>query len=250
LDNFELALLFNELPEQFKTILVDPFVSMADNQARISIRIKDSLKTLRRDTFLKKIQSDLVNKLSLKKDQFRLTSMTVLYNNMLQSLARSQIKTIGLTVLMLTVMFMVLFRSLKIAVIAIIPNLLSSLIVLGVLGLAKIPLDMMTITIVAVSIGIAVDNTIHYIYRFRREFTKDRCYLSTMFRCHGSIGNAMFYTSLTIIMGFSILALSNFIPTILFGLLTGLAMTMALVAVLTLLPRLILALKPFGPEEG
>ncbi len=248
LDNFELALLFNEMPDRFKKILVDPYVSIANNQARISIRIKDSLKTLRRDAFLKKIESDLTNKLSLGKDQFRLTSMIVLYNNMLQSLFLSQIKTIGITVLMLMVMFMVLFRSLKISIIAIIPNLLSSLSVLGVLGLTKTPLDMMTITIVAVSIGIAVDNTIHYIYRFRREFAKDRCYLSSMSRCHGSIGNAMFYTSLTIIVGFSILALSNFIPTILFGLLTGFAMTMALVAALTLLPRLILVLKPFGPE--
>jgi len=248
LDNFELALLFNEMPDRFKEILVDPYVSIENNQARVSVRIKDSLETLRRDAFLKKIEADLVDKLALKKDRFRLTSMIVLYNNMLQSLYMSQIKTIGLTVLMLMVMFMVLFRSFKISMIAIIPNLLSSLSVLGVLGLSGTPLDMMTITIVAVSIGIAVDNTIHYIYRFKREFLKDRCYASTMYRCHGSIGNAMFYTSLTVIIGFSILSLSNFIPTIFFGLLTGLAMAMALVAALTLLPRLIVVFKPFGPE--
>jgi len=248
LDNFELALLFNEMPDRFKEILVDPYVSIENNQARVSVRIKDSLETLRRDAFLKKIEADLVDKLALKKDRFRLTSMIVLYNNMLQSLYMSQVKTIGLTVLMLMVMFMVLFRSFKISMIAIIPNLLSSLSVLGVLGLSGTPLDMMTITIVAVSIGIAVDNTIHYIYRFKKEFPKDRCYASTMYRCHGSIGNAMFYTSLTIIIGFSILSLSNFIPTIFFGLLTGLAMAMALVAALTLLPRLIVVFKPFGPE--
>jgi len=248
LDNFELALLFNEMPDRFKEILVDPYVSIENNQARVSVRIKDSLETLRRDAFLKKIEADLVDKLALKKDRFRLTSMIVLYNNMLQSLYMSQIKTIGLTVLMLMVMFMVLFRSFKISMIAIIPNLLSSLSVLGVLGLSGTPLDMMTITIVAVSIGIAVDNTIHYIYRFKREFLKDRCYASTMYRCHGSIGNAMFYTSLTVIIGFSILSLSNFIPTIFFGLLTGLAMAMALVAALTLLPRLIVVFKPFGPD--
>lgn len=248
LDNFELALLFNEMPDRFKEILVDPYVSIENNQARVSVRIKDSLETLRRDAFLKKIKADLVNELDLKKDRFRLTSMIVLYNNMLQSLYMSQIKTIGITVLMLMVMFMVLFRSVKISMIAIIPNLLSSLSVLGVLGLSGTPLDMMTITIVAVSIGIAVDNTIHYIYRFKREFSKDRCYTSTMYRCHGSIGNAMFYTSLTVIIGFSILSLSNFIPTIFFGLLTGLAMAMAFVAALTLLPRLIVVFKPFGPE--
>ena len=248
LDNFELALLFNELPDPYKKILVDPYVSIKDNQARISIRIVDSLETLRRDAFLKKVQADLTNKLSLEKDQFRLTSMIVLYNNMLQSLFYSQIKTIGLTVLMLMVMFLVLFRSLKISIIAIIPNFIASLSVLGVFGLTGIPLDMMTITIVAVSIGIAVDNTIHYIYRFKREFSKNRSYVDTMYRCHGSIGNAMLFTSLTVIMGFSILSLSNFIPTIYFGLLTGFAMAVALIAALTLLPRLIMALKPFGPE--
>jgi len=248
LDNFELALLFNELPDHYRKILVDPYVSISDNQARISIRIVDSLETLRRDAFLKKVQSDLTDKLSLEKDQFRLTSMIVLYNNMLQSLFSSQIKTIGLTVLMLMVMFMILFRSFKISIIAIIPNFIASLSVLGVFGLTGIPLDMMTITIVAVSIGIAVDDTIHYIYRFKREFGRDRSYVNTMLRCHGSIGNAMLFTSLTVIMGFSILALSNFIPTIYFGLLTGFAMAVALIAALTLLPRLIMVLKPFGPE--
>jgi len=248
LDNFELALLFNELPDPYKKILVDPYVSITENQARISVRIVDSLETLRRDAFLKQVQSDLTNRLSLEKDQFRLTSMIVLYNNMLQSLFSSQIKTIGLTVLMLMAMFMVLFRSFKISIIAIIPNFIASLSVLGVFGLTGIPLDMMTITIVAVSIGIAVDDTIHYIYRFKWEFGRNRSYVDSMYRCHGSIGNAMLFTSLTVIMGFSILSLSNFIPTIYFGLLTGFAMAVALMAALTLLPRLIMALKPFGPE--
>ena len=145
-------------------------------------------------------------------------------------------------------MFLVLFRSLKLALIAIFPNLLSVTAVLGVMGLLGIPLDMMTITIAAISVGIAVDDTIHYIHRFRNEFQKDRKYLATMHRCHGTIGHAMYYTSITIIMGFSILALSNFIPSIYFGLLTGLAMVIALVAALTLLPQLLILVKPFGKE--
>ena len=140
------------------------------------------------------------------------------------------------------------FRSLTIAFIAILPNILSVGVVLGLMGWVGIPLDLMTITIAAISVGIAVDDTIHYIHRFREEFPRDRNYLATMHRCHGSIGFAMYDTSITIVFGFSILMLSNFIPSIYFGLLTGLAMVIALLTSLTLLPQLIIYLKPLGPE--
>ena len=246
LDDFQLALLYTQLPDKFKDMVITPYVSIPDNQARLTVRIKDSLKGLKRDSLLKKIKSDMENKLELKKVKVRLAGIMVLYNNMLQSLFSSQILTMGFVVIALMVMFMVLFRSIRISLIAIFPNLISSVSVLGVMGLAGLPLDMMTITIAAISIGIAVDNTIHYIHRFRTEFETDRDYVNTMHRCHGSIGNAMFYTSLTIIVGFSILVISNFIPTILFGLLTGLAMLIALIAALSLLPRLIIVFKPFG----
>ena len=181
--------------------------------------------------------------------QVHLSGMLVLYNNMLQSLFGSQIMTLGLTVLVLTAMFFVLFRSLKIAVIAMLPNILPIAVVLGVMGWLGIPLDMMTMTIAAIGVGIAVDDTIHYIHRFKDEFQKDRHYLNTMHRCHRSIGHAMYYTSATIIIGFSILALSNFIPSVYFGLLTGLAMVMALLAALTLLPQLLILVKPFGNNK-
>ncbi|MFH1995344.1 MAG: MMPL family transporter, partial [Nitrospinota bacterium] len=240
--------LINELPQEFKDIIVDPYASPKDNQARISIRIKDSMPSLRRDALLKKIKYDLTHELGLKEGQARLTGVMVLYNNMLQSLYHSQIETIGFTIAALMLMFLVLFRSFKISFIAIFPNILSSGMVLGVMGLFGIPLDMMTITIVAIAVGIAVDDTIHYIHRFEEEFQLDRNYMDTMFRCHASIGNAMYYTSIAIIIGFSILVLSNFLPSVLFGLLTGLAMVMAIVAALTLLPSLIMLLKPFGPE--
>jgi hypothetical protein len=246
LDDFQLALLYTQLPDKFKDMVITPYVSIPDNQARLTVRIKDSLKGLKRDSLLKKIKSDMESKLELKKVRVRLSGIMVLYNNMLQSLFSSQILTMGFVVIALMIMFMVLFRSVRISLIAIFPNLISSVSVLGVMGLAGLPLDMMTITIAAISIGIAVDNTIHYIHRFRTEFETDRDYFNTMHRCHGSIGNAMFYTSLTIIVGFSILVISNFIPTILFGLLTGLAMLIALIAALSLLPRLIIVFKPFG----
>jgi hypothetical protein len=245
LDDFQLALLYTQLPDEFKDMVLTPYVSIPDNQARLTVRIKDSLKGLKRDSLLKKIKSDMKNQLGLQENQVHLAGIMVLYNNMLQSLFRSQILTIGFVVAALMVMFTVLFRSVKIALIAIIPNVLSSVAVLGVMGLAGRSLDMMTITIAAISIGIAVDDTIHYIHRFKDEYETDRDYISTMHRCHGSIGNAMYYTSLTIIAGFSILVFSNFIPTILFGLLTGLAMFIAIITALTLLPLLIIVFKPF-----
>jgi len=250
LDNFQLALLYSELPDKLKTMILKPYVSVEHNQLRYSIRVKDSEKSLKRDKLLKKIKHDLINKLGLKADQVHLTGLLVLYNNMLQSLFKSQILTLGVVVLALTGMFLILFKSLKIALIAITPNLLAVGAVLGFMGWVNIPLDMMTITIAAISIGIAVDNTIHYLYRFIKEFNIERDYVRTVFRCHGSIGYAMYYTSVTITIGFSILALSNFLPSIYFGLLTGLAMLIALIAALTLLPQLLIVFKPLGFEVG
>jgi len=248
LDSFELALLYSETPEEFKTMLVKPYVSVEHNQVRFWARVRDSDKTLKRNELLKKIKKDLTGMLELKEENIHLSGLLVLYNNMLQSLFGSQILTLGITVLLLTGMFLVLFSSLKIALIAMLPNALSVAVVLGVMGWLNIPLDMMTITIAAISIGIAVDNTIHYIHRFKDEFQKDRRYLPTMHRCHGSIGHAMYYTSITIIIGFSILVMSNFIPSVYFGLLTGLAMLIALLAALTLLPQMLILAKPFGKE--
>jgi len=248
LDNFKLALLYSELPAEFKNIVLNPYVSVEIDQVRFSIRIIDSEKSLKRNELLKRIHNDLLGKLGLKEKNVHLTGMLVLYNNMLQSLFNSQILTLGITVLALMCMFLILFRSIKIALIAIFPNLLSIGVVLGFMGWLKIPLDMMTITIAAISVGIAVDDTIHYIHRFKLEFKVDQNYIKAVHRSHGSIGYAMYYTSLTIIIGFSILVLSNFIPSIYFGLLTGLAMLIALISALTLLPQLIVFFKPFGPE--
>ncbi len=246
LDNLTLALLFKELPDNFNKVLVDPYVSVDNNQIRLTMRIKDSMADLERDALLKKVEHDLVHEVGLKPGNVEICGIMVLYNNMLQSLFFSQIQTIGMTVAALLIMFLILFRSFKIALIAILPNLLACMSVLGLMGWANIPLDMMTITIVAISMGIAVDNTIHYIYRFRREIEVDHDYHKTMFRCHGSIGNAMYYTSVTIIVGFSILILSNFMPSVLFGVLTGVAMAMALLGSLTLLPLVLMTVKPFG----
>jgi predicted RND superfamily exporter protein len=248
LDSLQLAVLYSELPDEFKDMLLKPYVSPEHSQLRFSIRVKDSEETLNRNLLLKRLRDDLTGKLGLDEENVHFAGLLVLYNNMLQSLFDSQILTLGLVLLALMAMFLVLFRSLKVALIAIAPNLLAIATVLGIMGWLNIPLDMMTITIAAISIGIGVDNTIHYVYRFKQEIVVDWNYVKAIHRCHGSIGHALYYTSLTIIIGFSILALSNFIPTIYFGLLTGLAMSIALIACLTLLPELLVTFKPFGPE--
>jgi predicted RND superfamily exporter protein len=225
-------------------------VSVEHNQVRLLVRVRDSDKSLQRNKLLQQIRREMTGKLGIKPEHFRLSGMLVLYNNMLQSLFQSQILTLGFVVLALMVMVLILFKSLKIALVAMFPNLLSVTVVLGIMGWISIPLDMMTITIAAISLGIAVDDTIHYIHRFKHEFNVDGNYINTMHRCHGSIGHAMYYTSVTIVIGFSVLVLSNFIPSIYFGLLTGLAMLIALIAALTLLPKLIVVFKPFGLENG
>ena len=248
LDSLELALLYSEAPEDLKALLIRPFVSVEHNQVRFWARIRDSDKTLRRNELLSKIEQELPVSLGLDKDKVHLSGLLVLYNNMLQSLFGSQILTFGMTVLVLMGTYLIEFRSLKIALIAIVPNALPIAIVLGVMGWLSVPLDMMTITIAAIGLGISDDFTIHYIHRFKEEFEKDRKYIPAMHRSHGSIGHAMFYTSITIIFGFSILALSNFIPTVYFGLLTCLAMTIAILDALTLLPELLMVVKPFGKE--
>ncbi len=247
LGSIEMAVLYTKLPQKYKELILSPYLSIPQDEVRYSVRIKDSLKTLKRDALLKQIKQDLVALTGKTPDHIQLAGTMVLYNNMLQSLFSSQIKTMGVVGLALLLMFLVLFRSFKLSLIALFPNLLSAGTVLGVMGWLNIPLDMMTITIASISLGIAVDDTIHYIYRFREEIKADGDYYQSLHRCHGSIGFAMYYTSIIIIIGFSILALSNFWPTIYFGLLTGLAMLIALIAALTLLPKLIVMFKPFGP---
>ncbi len=246
LDSFELPLIYNQLPEKYREQLVTPFVSVEHNQARFSVRVVDTTPNLQRDRLISRIKHALTTRFGYDRQDVHLTGMLILYNNVLQQLFESQILTLGVVLAALMVMFLILFRSVKVAVIAVFPNLLSIAVVLGMLGWLGIPLDMMTITIAAISVGIAVDDTIHYIHRFKTEILAGRDYLTAMHNSHGSIGYAMYYTSVTIVLGFSILALSNFIPTIIFGLLTGLAMLIALIASLTLLPRLIMLSKPFG----
>jgi predicted RND superfamily exporter protein len=249
LQSLEIAVLYSKIPETIKEEIVSPYISVEKDEARISVRVKDSLKDLRRNDLIDKINSELNIKLGINKNEYKLTGVLILFNNLLQSLFKSQILTLGIVILGIFLMFVVLFKNTTLSLIGIVPNFLAAFFILGIIGLLGIPLDMMTITIAAITIGIAVDNSIHYIYRFREEFKKINNYKKTLDRCHSTVGIAILNTSLTIVFGFSILVLSNFIPTIYFGVFTGIAMLLAMISVLTLLPKLILTYKPFGEEK-
>ena len=248
IDGLLWALLYSRIPETLKETVLNPFVSIEENQLRYNVRVIESAEDLNRNELLRRIETGVEEEFGLEDEQVRLTGILVMYDNVLQSLFRSQILTLGVVMFAIMLMFLTLFRSLTIAVICIIPNAIAAAFVLGIMGWLNIPLDIMTITIAAVSVGIGVDNTIHYMHRFRREYSRFGNYRETMFFCHNSIGRAMYFTSMTIVAGFSILALSNFIPTIVFGLLTSLAMVVALIGSLTLLPQLLITFKPLGPE--
>ena len=246
LQGLEMGVLYTKIPDSIKKEIIDPYISIENNEARIGLRILDSKENLRRNELIKKINYDLKNKLGLKQDEYKLAGILILFNNLLQSLFKSQILTLGVVMAGITLMFLILFRNLHLSLIGVVPNFMAAFLILGIIGLLGIPLDMMTITIAAITIGIAVDNSIHYIYRFKEEFKKTNDYNLTLEKCHNTVGVAILNTSITIVFGFSILVLSNFIPTIYFGVFTGIAMLLAMLSVLTLLPRLILTFKPFG----
>ncbi|MDO3381936.1 efflux RND transporter permease subunit [Gilvimarinus algae] len=248
LNNFELGVMRNMLSEDIRGFLVAPYLDDENRQTRITLRVKETSPELKRAELVEKIRAYAIDEVGLAPEQVHFTGMLVLYNNMLQSLFTSQIVTLGAVFLGIMLMFLILFRSLTIAIISLLPNLLAASVVLGGMGLYGIPLDMMTITIAAITVGVGVDHAIHYLYRFRDELARTGNYVQAMHNSHASIGRAMYYTAVIIIVGFSILALSEFIPSIYFGLLTALAMFAAILGSLTLLPKLVLLTKPFGKE--
>ncbi len=250
LQSLEIAVLYSKIPEEIKKEIISPYISVKDDEARVSVRIRDSLENIRRNELIKKINNDLSAELGLNKEEYKLAGVLILFNNLLQSLFKSQILTLGIVMLGIFTMFLILFRNISLSLIGVVPNFIAAFFILGIIGLMEIPLDMMTITIAAITIGIAVDNSIHYIYRFKEEFKKIKNYNKTLDRCHSTVGIAILNTSITIVFGFSILVLSNFIPTIYFGVFTGIAMLLAMISVLTLLPKLLLIYKPFGNESG
>ena len=243
LDDLSLALIYSEMPANYREMVLSPFVNIEANEAHFSVRTIDSDPRLRRAKFLKDLQSGLNSLLAGEQASAQISGIMVLYNNMLQSLMSSQIDTLGITVLVLFVLFVIIFRSFSYALIAIVVNLIPLCACFGIMGVAGIPLDIMSITIAAISIGIGVDDVIHYIYRYKREFARSGDEAAAIRASHASIGYAMYYTSFAIILGFSVMMMSNFWPTIYFGLLICLVMSLLLLGALIILPSLIMSRK-------
>lgn len=249
LDDLELALLRKVLPEDINNQLLSSYISEDDNQVRLSARVIESMDGLNRKNLIEEVKNDLIKNYELTEDQFYLSGISVIYNNLLQSLFQSLIGSLSIVFAAIFAMFIILFRSLYMATIAMIPNLLSASSVLGIIGWSGIPIDIMTVTVAAISIGIGVDNTIHYVHRFLKEYEQNNNYDLAIKNSHSTIGRAMFYTSLTIVLGFMILVSSNFNPSVFFGIFTSFSMIVAILAALMLLPVLIRHLKPFGRDS-
>ena len=245
LNDLELALLRSVLPEDIRETLLYSYINKDDSVVRISTRVNESATSLNRNDLLQKINYDLQNKFNLKEDQYELTGLAVLYNNMLQSLFQSQIGSLTLVFVVIALMLLLIFKSFKIMLIGLLPNIFVAFSVIGLLGLLGIPLDIMTITVAAISVGMAVDNTIHYIYRYKKEMKITGSSELALINAHTTTGRAIFYTAATIAAGFSILALSNFFPTRLFGIFTAIAMLVAFISSLSLLPNLLVKFKVF-----
>ena len=245
LGTLEMGVLYSKIPDNIKTEIIDPYISIQNNEARISIRIIDSQENLRRNDLINKINFDLQNEFGLEKDRFKLAGVLILFNNLLQSLFKSQILTLGIVMIGIFIMFFVLFKNIRLSLIGVVPNFIAAFFILGIIGIIGIPLDMMTITIAAITIGIAVDNSIHYIYRFEEEF-KIKNYQKTVTICHTTVGAAILNTSITIVFGFQSLFYQSLFQLFTLEFFTGLAMLLAMISVLTLLPSLIVFFKPFG----
>ncbi|MGG7048643.1 MULTISPECIES: efflux RND transporter permease subunit [unclassified Campylobacter] len=237
-DDFLLSAMYEKLPDEYKNILLNPYVNIDKNELRFVLRITDSDENLRRDKFIKELNENLHE--LLKDDGVKITvaGMMVLYNNMLLNLVSSQTDTLAISIGLLFVLFCFIFKSIKFALIAIITNLIPLCVLFGIMGIFGIALDMMSITIAAISIGIGVDDIIHYMHRFRLELLS-KSITQAIKASHASIGYAMYYTSFTIFLGFSVMMSSNFIPTIYFGLLTDLVMALMLICALVLQPTLL-----------
>ena len=245
LNDLELALLRSVLPEDIKDTILNSYISNDDSIVRISTRVYESSESLNRDLLLRTINQDLQQKFGISSDRYKITGLAVLYNNMLQSLFSSMLNSILIVYTVIALMLLILFRSVKIMFAGLLPNILIGLGVLGTMGLLRIPLDIMTITVASISVGIAVDNTIHYLYKFKTEYKLKNDFNKAMIESHSTIGRAIFYTASTISLGFLIFSFSNFIPTIYFGFFTALAMFFAFLVSLTLLPILLEKMRAF-----
>ena len=248
LDALALALIYSSLSGEGRELILTPFVSIENDELHFSVRTLDSDPRLKRAEFLRALQSEL-NELVGENAQVKISGAMKLYTNMLDSLFGSQINSLGFVLLAFFATFWLIFASLRLAIIAICINILPLICVLGAMGLAGLSLDIMSITIGSISLGIGVDSAIHYIYRYKRELAHFKDSKKAIIASHASIGYALYYTSFAVFIGFGVMISSNFWPTIYFGALTDLVMFFMLASSLILLPSLLLSQSAYPANE-
>ena len=248
LDALALALIYSSLSGEGRELILTPFVSIENDELHFSVRTLDSDPRLKRAEFLRTLQSEL-NELIGENAQVKISGAMKLYTNMLDSLFSSQINSLGFVLLAFFATFWLIFASLRLAIIAICINILPLICVLGAMGLAGLSLDIMSITIGSISLGIGVDSAIHYIYRYKRELAHFKDSKKAIIASHASIGYALYYTSFAVFIGFGVMISSNFWPTIYFGALTDLVMFFMLASSLILLPSLLLSQSAYPANE-
>ncbi|MCI6177986.1 MAG: MMPL family transporter [Campylobacter sp.] len=248
LDALALALIYSSLSGERRELILTPFVSIENDELHFSVRTLDSDPRLKRAEFLRTLQNEL-NELVGKDAQVKISGAMKLYTNMLDSLFSSQINSLGFVLLAFFATFWLIFASLRLAIIAICINILPLICVLGAMGLAGLSLDIMSITIGSISLGIGVDSAIHYIYRYKRELAHFKDSKKAIIASHASIGYALYYTSFAVFIGFGVMISSNFWPTIYFGALTDLVMFFMLASSLILLPSLLLSQSAYPANE-
>ena len=248
LDALALALIYSSLSGERRELILTPFVSIENDELHFSVRTLDSDPRLKRAEFLRTLQNEL-NELVGENAQVKISGAMKLYTNMLDSLFSSQINSLGFVLLAFFATFWLIFASLRLAIIAICINILPLICVLGAMGLAGLSLDIMSITIGSISLGIGVDSAIHYIYRYKRELAHFKDSKKAIIASHASIGYALYYTSFAVFIGFGVMISSNFWPTIYFGALTDLVMFFMLASSLILLPSLLLSQSAYPANE-
>ncbi len=251
LNGVEIAYILGQLPLEMRRFLIEPYANPELGWIRLNARITESTAEFSKNELINSIEHYAINTLGIAPDDVIVTGMVVLFNDMLQQLAESQLRTLTYVTIATFLMFSVLLRSIQLAIIALIPNVIAALLIVAWMGYSGIAMDLMTVTIAAIIIGIGVDDAIHYLHRFREELKRNGDVRQAVERAHQTIGRAMYFTTMTVIGGFSILGFSNFIPTVNFGLLTALAMALALIANMVVLPAILLIFyRPAGIRES
>lgn len=247
LGDLELIFIKNTLLDsETASELIDSYITSDDREVRIGLRVKDSTDNLSREKLIKNIYKIVDEETANSNYSYQISGLGILYNNLLQSLFSSQIKSLIFVFGAIFFMLLMLFRNILRSFFILLIPAFSVSAILSIMSIMAIPLDIMTITIASISVGMSVDYSIHFAWRYIKEKMKNQKKNATSEAFSLSekntfelTGKAIFITGFTIILGFLILILSNFNPTILFGILSALAILISMKMTFIVMPRML-----------